>query len=214
MKNNIKCVLFDLGQTIIEYNLLEFPKYLNEKLEYIDKEPEEIVDIVFYQKPYSLYERGILTTKEYYEEIKRNLGIKNMTLQDLKLALCSIFSDKNEIETILQKITKNYKVLFVSNLSKIHWEFALSERSVIKKYFKEPWQQILSFKVGFQKPEEEIYLIALERVGVSPENALFIDDKKENVEGFRSIGGNSEQYNCKDETMLCLEDILRKYNVL
>ena len=41
---------------------------------------------------------------------------------------------------------------------------------------------------GVAKPEPAAYRIILERTGVRPEEALFIDDDPENVEAARSVG--------------------------
>jgi HAD superfamily hydrolase (TIGR01509 family) len=38
------------------------------------------------------------------------------------------------------------------------------------------------------KPEPKVYLLAAESVGVKPDEALFIDDFIENVEGARRVG--------------------------
>lgn len=42
--------------------------------------------------------------------------------------------------------------------------------------------------VGIMKPDARIYQIALERLGVQPQEAIFIDDFIENVEGARQLG--------------------------
>lgn len=46
----------------------------------------------------------------------------------------------------------------------------------------------LSFEVGVAKPDERIYRHCLERLGVAPEDALFVDDRAENVEGAWALG--------------------------
>jgi HAD superfamily hydrolase (TIGR01509 family) len=47
---------------------------------------------------------------------------------------------------------------------------------------------IISAEVGVIKPAAQIYLLALEQLGVSPNEALFVDDFLENVEGARAVG--------------------------
>jgi epoxide hydrolase-like predicted phosphatase len=42
--------------------------------------------------------------------------------------------------------------------------------------------------VGLRKPEPEIYLLACRRVGVRPEDSVFLDDFEQNVEGARAVG--------------------------
>ena len=48
---------------------------------------------------------------------------------------------------------------------------------------------ILSFEVGAQKPEPEIYRLALERLGITqPSRAVFVDDQADYCDGAAAIG--------------------------
>lgn len=47
---------------------------------------------------------------------------------------------------------------------------------------------VISWEVGAIKPEPAIYRIALERLGVAPGEALFVDDRPENVAGAEAVG--------------------------
>jgi HAD superfamily hydrolase (TIGR01509 family) len=44
---------------------------------------------------------------------------------------------------------------------------------------------------GVSKPEPEIYLLALDRLGAEPGEAVFVDDQKDNIEASRSLGIHS-----------------------
>jgi len=51
-----------------------------------------------------------------------------------------------------------------------------------------------SFELGCVKPQREIYEHAVRGLGVAPEEALFIDDRPENIEGARAAGLHAELY--------------------
>lgn len=51
-----------------------------------------------------------------------------------------------------------------------------------------------SFELGFVKPQREIYEDAVRGLAVAPEQALFIDDRVENIEGARAAGLHAELY--------------------
>ena len=51
--------------------------------------------------------------------------------------------------------------------------------------------QMYSCEVGMIKPDAEIYLECCRRLGCQPEEVLFLDDKKVNTEGAKSIGMQS-----------------------
>jgi putative hydrolase of the HAD superfamily len=56
----------------------------------------------------------------------------------------------------------------------------------------------LSFEVGAVKPEPEIYLRCLSALGVSPEEALFVDDRAVNIEGARALGMHAVLFEGED----------------
>ncbi len=45
-----------------------------------------------------------------------------------------------------------------------------------------------SYELGVVKPQPEIYLDAIQGLGIEPGQALFLDDKAENVEGSIAVG--------------------------
>ncbi len=59
-------------------------------------------------------------------------------------------------------------------------------------------QVTLSFEVGSIKPEPEIYLSCLAGLGVEPGDALFVDDRRENVEAAARIGMRAILYDGED----------------
>ncbi|VDM49390.1 unnamed protein product [Toxocara canis] len=47
---------------------------------------------------------------------------------------------------------------------------------------------IESCRIGYRKPEKEIYLIAASQLNVEPEECIFIDDLEENCKGAQEVG--------------------------
>jgi len=47
---------------------------------------------------------------------------------------------------------------------------------------------VLSCEVGMMKPDREIYLLAAERLSVSPEQCVFVDDMPSYIAGAKSVG--------------------------
>lgn len=68
-------------------------------------------------------------------------------------------------------------------------------------------QVTFSYELGFIKPEAPIYRHALEGLGVEPAEALFLDDRPENVEGARAVGIHAEVFNSWEDFLL--RDCLR-----
>jgi epoxide hydrolase-like predicted phosphatase len=65
-------------------------------------------------------------------------------------------------------------------------------------------EMIISAEEGVAKPDERIYRIALERLGVEPAEAVFLDDLVENVAAARQLGMQAVHFR---ETRSALEAI-------
>jgi len=51
-----------------------------------------------------------------------------------------------------------------------------------------------SYELGVVKPQPEIYRHAMDGLGVEPAQALFLDDRQDNVDGARAVGLRGESY--------------------
>jgi putative hydrolase of the HAD superfamily len=60
-------------------------------------------------------------------------------------------------------------------------------------------QVTFSYELGVIKPEASIYQHAIEGLGVEPAEALFLDDRLENVEGARATGIHAEVFDSWEE---------------
>lgn len=56
---------------------------------------------------------------------------------------------------------------------------------------------VISTEIGAGKPDAKMYLTACERLGVSPEECLFVDDKPGNLQGAMAVGMRAVQM-CRD----------------
>jgi len=53
-----------------------------------------------------------------------------------------------------------------------------------------------SYELGMVKPEPGIYTHAVTGLGVNPDQALFLDDRPDNVEGAQAVGLHAQVYSC------------------
>ena len=73
-------------------------------------------------------------------------------------------------------------------------------------------EQFYSFEIGFAKPEAGYFRTIMDRIDVSPDRVLFIDDHDGNVAGAREIGIHSELFP-HDGGVAALTPILARYGV-
>jgi epoxide hydrolase-like predicted phosphatase len=67
---------------------------------------------------------------------------------------------------------------------------------------------VISGEVGMHKPEPEIFRLGAERVGLAPEECVFVDDLKENCEGAEAVGMTAILHRGAESTLPELERLL------
>jgi putative hydrolase of the HAD superfamily len=67
---------------------------------------------------------------------------------------------------------------------------------------------VISGEVGLHKPQPEIYLLACERLGVAPADAVFVDDLRENCAGAEAVGMGTVLHRETAATVERLEELL------
>lgn len=102
---------------------------------------------------------------------------------------------------------KGYKIILLSNASHSFFERFM--------FVEHPWfpllfdDMIISSAVKMVKPNSDIYMYALNKNNLKPEDAIFIDDNEDNIIGSKKVGIPSVLF--KDTAQLKAE--LLKYNI-
>ena len=93
-------------------------------------------------------------------------------------------------EQLIQSLANTADLWVISNTNNLHFEF-LASRYPFLGCFK---GYVLSHQVGALKPDARIFNAALERAGVEPREALFVDDQAANVAAARKLGIDAFQF--------------------
>jgi epoxide hydrolase-like predicted phosphatase len=67
---------------------------------------------------------------------------------------------------------------------------------------------VISAEVGLHKPQPEIYLLAAERLAVTPEDCVFVDDLRENCGGAEAVGMTAVLHRDTAKTIARIEELL------
>ncbi len=118
--------------------------------------------------------------------------------------ISGILKFNEENITLVKNLAKKYKLGVVSNAGDEYHKI-LEEKNV-SKFFK---VLIFSKNVGFSKPNPEIFNAAIFKMGLKPEEILFIDDSLENVEAGKVLGLKSVLYQSSNQ----LKEDLVSYGV-
>lgn len=95
----------------------------------------------------------------------------------------------HEVIELVRSLRQRYKLGVVSNTLHEH-AVALQEMGIYEEFD----EVILSHEVGLTKNDERIFQVALSRLELEPQEAIFIDDFAAYVEVARSVGMQSILY--------------------
>ena len=126
---------------------------------------------------------GLITSEEKKTQVELLLSSLGL---DGKMAVAEAVDDiqrNTEILKTIKDLRGRFKVGLLSNVGVGFWKrFSEDE---IKEYFDDV---VLSYQVGLAKPDVRIFELAADRLGVAPEECIFVDDDETNVYGAESVG--------------------------
>jgi putative hydrolase of the HAD superfamily len=67
---------------------------------------------------------------------------------------------------------------------------------------------VISGDEGMHKPQPEIFRLGAERIGVPPEDCVFVDDLRQNCQGAEAVGMTAVLHRGADSTLPRLEELL------
>lgn len=187
MKMAIKAVILDVGGVIITENASLAREILAKKFGFDSIKFREYVS-----KKLSDSYRGKLDYINFFNELVGEVGIR-VTSEEMAKSWVdtrtqiSRWIDVNK--KLLEGLNKKYITVSLTNSTKLNDSVQI--RKDVYKLFK---MNIISYDVGFRKPEKKIYEIALdklEKFGVSPSEIVFIDNKEENIIPAKELGMNT-----------------------
>lgn len=176
----IKATIFDWGGVLIDSTLGKMDKYCAEVLG-VDVEKYNMArKDNFYD-----FERGLVEEDEFWQRVCYQLNVDMPKTQSLwGDAVEEVFNEKEEMFDLINKLKEQgYKIGFLSNTEMPAVEYW--KKNNYAKYFDEV---VFSCVEHIAKPEAEIYELICERLGVLPQEAVFIDDKPGFISGAKNVG--------------------------
>lgn len=175
----IKAIIFDLGGVLIDNPTKKMFSHYCETLHVSDD-----LFLKSFLKHKNKWQTGKISEKIFWKNITSELKIFMPKNKSLWLeGFVKAFKKKKEMFELINTLKqKNYTVALLSNTEKP------IEKYIKSKNFKNIDLFICSCEVGISKPNEEIYKLILEKLGIKSNEALFIDDREDNIISAKYLG--------------------------
>jgi putative hydrolase of the HAD superfamily len=118
-------------------------------------------------------------------------------------AWCDIFTPDVEMIAFVDALAAKYRTYLWSNTDPLHWAFLEPHVTCARRFA----GLHLSYELGAAKPQREYYLRALEKGGIDPSRAVFVDDVAENLAAAAQFGIATVQHRSLAETRAKLAEL-------
>lgn len=186
-KTDIKNLVIDFGGVLIDLDRRRCVENFK-KLGLTDV--EKVLDIYHQQDFFQNYEKGLITSAEFREEIRGRIG-KPVPDAEIDEAWNSFLVGIPTFKLdLLLELRRNYVVYLLSNTNELHWQWSCRNAFPYKGFSVEDYFEhiYLSFEMKKAKPDTAIFRQVLDETGILPEETLFIDDSEANCRAAETLG--------------------------
>lgn len=203
----IKAIIFDMGGVLVDLDMDRCRHYFIDRLGYSDI--DNLLDACHQKGIYSDLEGGLLSPEDFRKEILSGCN-PGTTDKDIDAAMQSLLVGIEPYKAkFLKDLATRFDLYMLSNNNSISFarSRAMFEESGIpvETTFK---HLFLSYEMKMLKPSAEIYLAAIESIGLPAEDLLFIDDSQSNIDAARSCGMNVLHYRQGDDLKSAMQKAL------
>jgi HAD superfamily hydrolase (TIGR01509 family) len=131
-----------------------------------------------------------LSEKRFWELVQQDLKT-NISWEELNNIVKSGYYPISGSIELLQKYSELTNCYLLSNTRREWFEY-LDSIYHITKYVK---YSFLSYEMKKTKPSVDIFLEAIQQIGVEPRSIIFIDDSLENIQVARTLGIHVHHFN-------------------
>lgn len=188
----IDTIIFDVGMVLVDFCWKE---YL-ESFHYSEDTRQEIANAMFLSKDWLEFDRGVLSNEEILECFISNAPQCENEIRNVFKTIKGIVRPyEYSLPWIEELKEKGYKVYILSNFSKRVFEETKDRMNFLSAMD----GAIFSYQIKKVKPQREIYEALIQKYGINPENAVFLDDTIVNVEGAKAAGMAGIHFRTKEQ---------------
>ncbi len=182
----LMCQKLDIGLLHpILYTLLESRNFLTQMNKAVEKASYDINKILLVKTE----EQEFIMFKEFYEIVLKEINYPNINDEIIELlAKDNVYNDEkflffDDVDLSLKNLKDKYLLGVVSDT------WTSLERVFINKNLRQYFSTfIMSSIYGSNKAEKILFKIAIEELGIKPQEAIFVDDSESTLEAAEEFG--------------------------
>ena len=183
----IKNLLFDLGGVIMDIRRLNCVASF-ERLGM--KDADSFLGEYSQKGPFLQLEEGAISEAEFRTAVRQFID-GEVSDEQIDSAFCDFLVGipKYRLEQ-LRELKKQYGIYMLSNTNSIMWHSRIAEDFRQEGLKREDYFDgiVTSFEARSIKPDAKIFHTVVEKLGIKPEETLFLDDSQKNLDAAAELG--------------------------
>lgn len=202
LNGHITTLIFDIGNVIVPFDYLRGVRRFAEATGL----SEEKIERFFYLSELQhRYAKGQISSKNFFETLRREFDLK-IGYRIFVPIWNDIFWLSAPMDKMVRSLKGRYRLAAITNTSDLHFRYWRENYPVLGLF-----ERIFaSHELGLCKPDPEIYRLALDELGVKPEETVFVDDMEENVAAAGQLGMRAVLFRTAED----LQDEFQKLKIL
>jgi putative hydrolase of the HAD superfamily len=190
---SVKFLYFDLGMVLLTFSV---ERMCRQMAEAAGITPTQVSQIIFDGDLQQRYERGEISSREFYEAFCREAGVRP-DYGRLAAAASDIFELNGSIVPVVAQLRQaRYRLGILSNTCENHWQHCFRRFRLLGETFS---VFALSYELKATKPQAAIFQAAARLAETPPGEIFFCDDIAGHVAGARAAGLDAVQYTSTPE---------------
>ena len=199
--SEIKVVFWDLGGVIVRTE----DRSKRERWEHrLGMEPRQLDRMIFGGDAGRKAALGQVNGEEVWESVRQELDLS----QDEGQQLARDFWQGDDLDSELVAFIRGLRAQFLTGLISNAW---LELRELLEGH----WHiddafddLVISAEVGLAKPDPAIYKLALERLDVDADRAVFVDDFRQNIAAATDIGMHAVHFTDPNQAIVDVNQLI------
>lgn len=183
----IKNLLFDLGGVIMDIRRLNCVASF-ERLGM--KDADSFLGEYSQKGPFLQLEEGLINEAQFRDAVREYID-GEVTDEQIDKAFCDFLVGipTYRLEQ-LRQLKKQYGIYMLSNTNPIMWHSRIAEEFRQEGMEREDYFDgiVTSFEARSIKPDAKIFHTVVEKLGIKPEETLFLDDSQKNLDAASALG--------------------------